>query len=191
MVISTPVSSWFTSSCERGPGIAVFLDLARHLTKSKRQMNYVFVATVGHEIGHGGMEAFIHEKAPPPEKVRAWLHLGASFACYGWKREAGTSTWVRQAEADPSMRVLLASASLQQLVSGVFNDVPAMQMFAERSGIGELREVRAAGYPNYFGMAGVHRFFHTPEDVPENSGPELLAPLARAFAAAVDQLSAE
>lgn len=191
VVISTPVSSWFTSSCERGPGIALFLAMARQAAKGPRKVNFVFVGTVGHEIGHGGMEAFIHEKAPPPDKVRAWLHLGASLACYGWKRDAATSRWNRLPEADPSLRALLASASLQDQVTSAFKDVAATPMFAEKSGVGELREVRAAGYLDYFGMAGLHRFFHTPEDSPDLTGPELLEPLAQAFSRMLDKLSAD
>jgi hypothetical protein len=191
VVVSTPVSSWFTSSCERGPGIALFLAMARQFSLGKRAVNFVFVATVGHEIGHGGMDKFIHSKAPPPEKVRAWLHLGASLACYGWKRDAATSQWSRLPEVDPSLRLLLASESLQDQMAMAFKSVPAIPWFGEKSGVGELREVRATGYANYFGMAGIHRFFHTPEDSPELTGPELLEPLAQAFSKMLDELSTE
>lgn len=190
IVVSTPVSSWFTSTCERGPGIALFLAMARHVAKTKRDVNYVFVATVGHEIGHGGMETFIHSAAPPPDKTRAWLHFGASLACYGWKRDPATAQWNRQLQADPTMRALLASESLQGQAAAAFSDVPATPMFAAQSGVGELRDVRAAGYPNYFGIAGLHRFFHTPEDRLDLIGPELLAPLAQAFSKMLDALAA-
>lgn len=191
IVVSTPVSSWFTSACERGPGVALFLAMARHVAKANKNVNYVFVATVGHEIGHGGMETFIHDHAPKPAAVRAWLHLGASLACYGWKRDPANGQWARQPQADPAMRALLASESLQGQTAKVFSDVAATPMFGPQSGIGELRDVRAAGYSNYFGMAGLHRFFHTPEDGPELTGPELLAPLAKAFAQMLDELAAD
>ena len=191
IVVSTPVSSWFTSSCERGPGIALFLAMARHVAKTKKNLNYVFVATVGHEIGHGGMEAFIHDAAPKPARVRAWLHFGASLACYGWKRDPVTAQWLRQPQADPTMRALLASESLQAQAKTAFADVAAIPMFGAQSGVGELRDVRAAGYVNYLGMAGLHRFFHTPEDDLELTGPELLSPLAKAFAQMLDELASE
>lgn len=189
IVVSTPVSSWFTSTCERGPGIAIFLAMARHVVKVRQNVNYVFVATVGHEIGHGGMETFIHSAAPSPEKTRAWLHLGASLGCYGWKFDAAKSQWDRQQQADPAMRVLLASEPLQGQVATAFSNVPATPLFAAQSGVGELREVRAAGYTRYFGMAGLHRFFHTPEDGLSLTGPELLAPLAQAFSKMLDELA--
>ncbi|HQH07354.1 MAG TPA: hypothetical protein PLZ92_10760 [Phycicoccus sp.] len=194
IVVSTPVSSWFTSSGERGPGIALFLAMARRLAQpsvgaGRRGTNVVFVATVGHEIGQGGMEVFLHTHAPRPEHTRAWLHFGASLACYGWEVDADGTQWIKTAEPDPTMRVLVASSALQEQVAAAFAHIPALPFFGEKSGVGELRDVRAAGYEHYFGMTGVHRFFHTAEDRASLTGPELLAPLAQAFATMLDQLS--
>ena len=45
--------------------------------------------------------------------------------------------------------------------------------------------MQAAGYPNFLGMAGLHRFFHTPADDLRTTSPEILEPVARAFADAV------
>ena len=58
---------------------------------------------------------------------------------------------------------------------------------AEKAAIGELREVHGAGYANFFGMAGSHKFFHTPADSAAAVDPALLSPMAKAFA---DTLSA-
>ncbi len=71
IVVSTPVSSWFTSTCERGPGIVAFLATARVASQSLTDVNFVFVGTSGHEVGHGGMEYFIRDKAPKPNGVTA------------------------------------------------------------------------------------------------------------------------
>ncbi|MDE1928589.1 MAG: hypothetical protein KGI36_15535 [Burkholderiales bacterium] len=191
VVVSTPVSSWFTSSCERGPGIALFLALARHVAATRHDVNYVFVATVGHEIGHGGMEAFLRDQAPPPARTRAWLHLGASLGCYGWKHDVATGTWTRLPDADPALRAVLASPSMQAPVAAAFAGVAALRMFGDQAAVGELRNVRAAGYANYFGMAGLHRYFHTPEDSAALTGPELLEPLDRAFTKVIDEVSAD
>jgi hypothetical protein len=213
IVVSTPVSSWFVSACERGPGIATFLALARHVARTRPDAGFVFVATVGHEIGHGGMEQFIAHAAPAPADVTAWVHLGASNACYGWVRDGdrvggnadvdgdpdgrgdgdrdGTVAGLRSTgRVDADVRILALSPSLEPLVHDVFADVAAHRFTGERAGVGELREVRAAGYPNFFGMAGMHRFFHTPRDAATMTGPEILEPVARAFARAVDRLAA-
>ena len=203
IVVSTPVSSWFVSACERGPGIATFLALARHVARTRPDAGFVFVATVGHEIGHGGMEQFIAHAAPAPADVTAWVHLGASNACYGWVRDGdrvggdadgdgdGDGDDFRSTgRVDADVRILALSPSLEPLVHDVFADVAAHRFTGERAGVGELREVRAAGYPNFFGMAGMHRFFHTPRDAATMTGPEILEPVARAFARAVDRLAA-
>lgn len=63
-------------------------------------------------------------------------------------------------------------------------------MVAEREAVGELRDVHAAGYPNFLGLAGRHRFFHTPVDDVASTGPDILEPVARAFTDAVRRISA-
>jgi hypothetical protein len=98
IIVSTPVTSWFNSTCERGPGIAAFLATVR-LARTLTEVNFVFVATGGHEIGHGGMDVFIEHLAPRPEQVIAWVHYGASLACYQWAR-AGDHWVTAEADAD-------------------------------------------------------------------------------------------
>ena len=55
--------------------------------------------------------------------------------------------------------------------------------------LGELRDVHAAGYPNFFGMAGLHGLFHTPADSAAGTGPEILEPVVGAFAATLTEVS--
>jgi hypothetical protein len=190
IVISTPVTSWFTSSGERGPGIANFLALARHAARqaSDRPLGktLVFVATAGHEIGHGGMERFLHQAAPPPSEVKAWIHLGASNACHLWTQDG--EGWRTDGLVDGSSRRLVMSPSMQAMVSHQFRHLEAVPFIAEKEAIGELRDVKAAGYRDFFGMAGSHRFFHTPTDGPQTTSPAILEPVARAFASALDAL---
>src|SRR5258708_4340370 len=92
IVVSTPVTSWFTSTCERGPGIAGFLAMARLASTRLAEADLVFVATAGHEIGHGGMAHFIRSQAPPPAATLASAHFGASLACHEWRRDG--ERWV-------------------------------------------------------------------------------------------------
>jgi hypothetical protein len=67
-----------------------------------------------------------------------------------------------------------------------FKDVAATPLTGSLAGIGELRDVMAAGYPRFFGMAGSHSFFHTPADSAAATGPEILEPVIRAFAETLD-----
>jgi hypothetical protein len=144
IVVSTPMTGWYSCVCERGPGIANFLALARMVAAEKLSGDFVFVATAGHEIGHGGMELFLKQGAPSPRDTLAWVHLGASNACFAWT--AGPEGFTTEHKVDDALRFLVLSPS---------------------------------------GMAGLHRFFHTPADDLRTTGPEILEPVARAFADAV------
>jgi hypothetical protein len=80
---------------------------------------------------------------------------------------------------------LVLSPSAASLVGETFAAIKATRLVAEKQAVGELRDVRAAGYANFFGVAGLHRFFHTPADDLRTTGAEILEPVARAFADAV------
>jgi hypothetical protein len=187
IVLSTPVTSWFRSTCERAPGIAAFLAVARIARAQLRAIDLVFVATAGHEIGHGGMEHFIREEAPPPEAVIAWVHFGSSLACYAWQRGVA-GNWVTERAID-STRFINRSQSLDDLIRRHFKGVEAIDRIGDAAAVGELQDVRAAGYPHFFGMNGRHVFFHTPADTAAATGPEALEPVVHAFAGALIELS--
>lgn len=184
LAISTPVTSWFTSSGERGPGIAGFLATARLAATRWPAADLVFVATSGHEIGHGGMEHFLRDGAPRPDFTLAWAHFGASLACYIWHRDG--ERWITDRQVDIRQRLVLTSQAMEASVTRRFKDVVATPLVGSRAGIGELRDVLAAGYPRFFGMGGSHTFFHTPADSAATTGPEILEPVVRAFVETLD-----
>lgn len=185
IVVSTPMTGWYACVCERGPGIANFLALARTVAAEKLPGDFVFIATAGHEIGHGGMELFLKQGAPPPKDTLVWVHFGSSNACYAWT--TGPQGFAREDRVDDALRSIVLSPSATSLVGETFSAIKANRFVAEKQAVGELRDVHAAGYPNFFGMAGLHRFFHTPADDIRTTSPEILEPVARAFAAAVRQ----
>jgi hypothetical protein len=184
LVVSTPVTSWFTSTCERAPGIAGFLAMARLAATRWPDADLAFIATSGHEIGHGGMEQFLHDGAPKPEATLAWAHFGASLACFEWRRDG--ERWVTDRKVDASQRLILSSQPLETSVARRFQAITATSLSGARAGVGELRDVQAAGYSRFFGMAGLHTFFHTPADRASATGPEILEPVIRAFAETLD-----
>ena len=169
LVVSTPVTSWFTSTCERGPGIAGFLAMARLAVKRFTDVDILFVATAGHEIGHGGMSQFMTRGAPRPKETIAWAHFGASLAC-----------------REQVAKVVLSSTSLAPLVDRTFAGIQATRLTGDKAGVGEMRDVQGAEFPNFFGMAGSHRTFHTPIDNLSSVDPALLVPMASAFADTID-----
>ncbi len=175
IVVSTPMTGWYTCVCERGPGITNFLALAHTVAAEKWPAHFVFIATAGHEIGHGGMELFLKDGAPAPkDDTLAWIHFGSSNACYGFAEGARTD----RAEEE---RYLVLSKSAVALTDEAFAAVAAKRLVTEKQAVGELRDVHAAGYANFLGMAGRHHTFHTPADDLGATGPELLEPVARAF----------
>ena len=181
IVVSTPMTGWYTCVCERGPGIANFLALARTVAAEKWPAHFVFIATAGHEIGHGGMELFLRQGAPPPKDTLAWIHFGSSNACYGFAEGA-------RIDHPEEERYLVLSKSAVALTDEAFAGVAAKRLVTEKQAVGELRDVHAAGYANFLGMAGRHRTFHTPSDDVAATGPDILEPVARAFVGAARKI---
>jgi hypothetical protein len=176
IVVSTPQSGWFRSAGERGPGIALFLGLARWASRRKSGTSFLFISTSGHELGGLGMKAFQKELAPPPERVLCWLHLGAGIATWAWEE---TSNGLKRLRQPDSNRYLMSSDELAPLLETTFAGLAGLRPNAGRA-VGELDLVKRAGY-RAFGIAASHRFHHTPADSPDMTAPVLLEPVARAL----------
>jgi hypothetical protein len=176
IVVSTPQSGWFRCAAERGPGIALFLGLARWASRRPSGSSFLFVSTSGHELGGLGMRAFQKELAPPPGRVLCWLHLGAGIAAYSWEESA--AGWKRLQEPD-SRRYLMSSRDLVPQLTATFAGLPGLTPTTGHA-VGEFEFMIKAGYRT-FGIAAGHRFHHTPADSPEMTGPEILEPVGRAL----------
>jgi hypothetical protein len=186
VVVSTPESSWFESTCERGPGIAAFLATASVAARSLKDVNLVFVATTGHEIGHGGMEYFLKDQAPKPQDVAVWLHYGASIACYA--QPAAQARSPGAGGVDGASRYLLMTDNLVPYVDSAFKDVTAQHVAGKAASVGEMRDIIGGGYAHAFGMAGLNPLFHTPLDNARLTGPDILEPVVRAFITALEAI---
>ncbi len=174
VVVSTPQSGWFGCAGERGVGIAMFLGLARWAAKSELDANWLFVSTSGHEFGGLGMKAFLEELAPKKEDVFAWLHLGANFAVWNYEK---TPDGVRKTNKAESRRAVFAAPELDTPLQKAFKDT--MSVVTNRS-IGEVELLLKDGY-RAFGLVGSNAFHHTPNDTPDVTAPELLAPVGAAL----------
>jgi hypothetical protein len=171
IVVSTPSSGWFECAGERGPGVAMLLALAEWVASRKEGLNYLFVATSGHELDYLGAR-LLHEArlAPPPERTRAWLHLGAQIATPPWEKVDGVLR--------PTDRVttgtLQASPELAPLLQHAFVDLP-MYTLRTDTRIGEFRDVLEHGYLGLGIVGGDNPWFHVPGDDPRGVHAETLA----------------
>jgi hypothetical protein len=183
IVVSTPQSGWFRCAAERGPGIAMFLGLARWASRRASSTSFLFVSTSGHELGGLGMRAFQKDLAPASSRVLCWLHLGAGIAAYSWEETA--AGWNRLREPD-SRRYLMTSPDLAPLLRTTFEGLSGLTPTTDHA-VGEFEFMIKAGYRT-FGIAAGHRFHHTPADSPAMTGPEILEPVARALINTIEAL---
>ncbi|HZM91541.1 MAG TPA: hypothetical protein VFF31_33780 [Blastocatellia bacterium] len=185
IVVSTPQSGWFRCAGERGPGIAMFLGLARWASKRPTGASFLFVSTSGHELGGLGMQVFLKDLAPSPERVLCWLHLGAGIATYLWEETAAGLKRLREPD---SKRLLMSRPDLVPLLTSTFAGIPGLTPTIDRA-VGEYEFMLKAGY-RVFGIAAGHRFHHTPADSPETTGPEILEPVAHSIVKTLEAVEA-
>ncbi|MCI0490376.1 MAG: hypothetical protein L0229_27600 [Blastocatellia bacterium] len=186
IVVSTPQSGWFRCAGERGPGIALFLGLARWAAKRNSDTSFMFVSTSGHELGNLGIHSFHEKLAPRPDKTLVWLHLGAGIATFEWEE---TSKGMRRLSRVDSNRYLMCSPNLEPLLAEKFAGQPGLTPITNRA-VGEMEAIKKAGYRSVAIAAG-HRFHHTPADNPDTTGPQLLEPIASALAKTIEEIEAK
>ncbi len=163
VVVSTPSSGWFHCAGERGPGIAIWLALARWASHRESNVRYTFVASSGHELGEQGMHRFLQSQAPRPAETGVWLHLGASIAVRGTTR-----------------RLMTNRREWMPVLSRNFASIGDLQPEMPDTPPGELAQLASLKYP-CFGIAGGHPLFHSPGDVPSTTSAAMLEPVGQAL----------
>ena len=163
IIVSTPRSGWFTCAAERGPGVAIWLALARWAPSAFHGYNLAFMCNSAHEYEYLGADQAIREIAPKPEKTAVWLTLGASIAARDW--QTLIPPLLPLPSADPQ-RYLVVSPNIHTLAKRAFAGQPGIDnpYTTERFTAGELTPIHKAGYKTVAGFFGAHRFMHTQED---------------------------
>ncbi len=184
IIVSTPYSGWLRNGGERGPGIALFLAVAKWAAaRNDTDVSYLFTANSGHEVGQTGMDMFMASGAPPKEQVLCWMHLGASIGIWQWIQ---TPSGLQKDLTHGGVQYLVGSASLIPLLqtsfAGVKKAVPRTSPLA-----GELADIISAGYTG-FGFFGANYYMHAREDLADQTDPTLLEPIGRGIAAALDAI---
>lgn len=175
LVVMTPKSSWWTSTAERGGGIAVWLALLRHFARRPPARDVCFLATSGHELGHLGLEHQLREH-PQLAEARAWLHLGANFAAKGSR--------VRLQSSDAALRSLALGAMAQAGAPPADETAPGKRPGGEARNIYDMNG-------SYVSLLGTNAWFHHPDDRwPETIDVDATARLVEAMVAVADSLGA-
>lgn len=179
LIVSTPRSGWFTCAGERGPGVAIWLGLARWAASTLPRHNLAFVCTSGHEYENLGAEQAM-ARAPLPRDTALWLHLGSNVAARDW-HDLGPQL-SPLTSADPQ-RYLVTSPNLIEHARHAFADQPGLAdpQSSDVAADGELKTVIATGYPLVAGVYGAHRFHHAREDGRECLLPEATVSALRGF----------
>lgn len=163
LAVSTPRSGWFGCAAERGPGVAVWLDLARWAIAALPDANLAFICNTGHEYEYLGAAEAMKQIAPPVPATRFWLHLGANVAARDWRELLASAMPLPSAD---SQRVLSISPELLPLARKIFEGQVGFEAPVSSAVLaaGELEEVIKAGYAPAAGVFGAHRFHHVAED---------------------------
>lgn len=180
LVISTPKSGWLTCAGERGSGVAIWLGLARDLAATTDR-NLTLVATTCHEFDGYGGHKFTEQLAPKPAETTFWLHLGANIASYDFGLENGR---IVRRSGPPPGRLAPCSASIASKVAAAFRGQPGYETpfdIDRRKPPGEAALFQSLGYSPLLALVSAHPLHHTPRDLPDVTGPELLEPVARAL----------
>jgi len=149
IVISTPISGWFEVTNERGPGIAMWLQLARWVEESKLDSNFLFAGLSGHELGKMGMDALVDSgELPGPDTVALWLHLGSGIAV-----------------ETPLLSAVSSVSALSNIINESLVSNTAMTYWPENKMPKASEQYRAMqlGYP-VAGLFGADPYIHTRRD---------------------------
>jgi hypothetical protein len=152
IIISTPLTGWFTCGGERGPGIALWLRMAKLLAASPRPVT--MLGTGSHEIGHHGIEHHLAEHPIEPADVALWLHFGASLGATRLDEGAGFK----------SPQYLVGLPETEARAKAAFAKHLPFYVAGGPQTQGEAGPIIAAGHRSFMGMSGMFPAFHTEAD---------------------------
>ncbi|MEM1483491.1 M28 family peptidase [Oscillospiraceae bacterium PP1C4] len=167
VVVTTPLSGWFTCNAERAGGVGLFIELAQTVKDWDKSVNYLFIGNTGHELNFMGAHAS-ETFAPSPEKVKLWLHCGSAIAA-------------KEPIAE-NFKFLGFSEDIAKQVTAAFSDVSSVtvQNNKEKLMQSELGSFISKGY-TAFGLYGANKDFHTQADTSDGISESELTKLGESI----------
>lgn len=150
VVVMTPRSGWWQCASERGGGIACWLEIMRVVSEVRPDRTVRFIASSGHELGHVGLDAFLHEEPSLIASAAAWMHLGANIGAAGGEMRV-------QASSD---ELEAAAVTAVERAGGRFS----VRVPRGRVPGGEARNIHVGG-GRYVSLLGSNPNFHNPLDL--------------------------
>jgi hypothetical protein len=182
IIVTTPSSGLSYCGGERGPGVALLLGLARWVARRDPDTRYLFSANSGHELMGLGVYPLM-DNVPPPDEVKCWLHMGSGIATWIWTPTPGGR---EKKVLRGGIRNFVCSPELVPLLTESFSHIDGLVPRTTRPG-GELAAYMRFGYRS-FGFFGGNRYVHSVVDRADQTAPELLEPVARGLAAALEKI---
>ena len=178
IVVMTPRSGWWANASERGGGIACFLEIMKAVKAMAPERDVIFTANTGHELGHTGLDLFLHNNPTLIKDAHVWIHLGANFA-------ARLGSEIRLQYSDDA-----AVAHLEPWLKGNGLTPGTLTPMGQRP-LGEARNVYD-GHGRYISILGRNGLFHHPADQwPNAVDLDLTTKWVKAFAQLTVALSRE
>jgi hypothetical protein len=176
VVVITPRSGWWACAAERGGGLACWLETIRAAAARRPARSMIFLASSGHELGHLGLDAFLHAREPLLRSAHAWIHLGANIgAGDAGAAPVGVRLQASHDEVEQPMAAALTAAG-----AAIADRLPRARVPA-----GEARNLHLGG-ARYVSLIGQgNRWFHHADDrYPRTVTAAAVARYARAVAQA-------
>jgi hypothetical protein len=148
-VVITPRSGWWNCASERGGGLACWLEAIRATVATPAPRTVLFLASSGHELGHLGLDHFLHQRSSLIKGAAAWMHLGANI---------GAARGLARLQASDDAIAAMADAALKQAGAALERHVPRGTVPA-----GEARNIHVGG-GRYVSLLGTARLFHSVAD---------------------------
>ena len=150
LVVMTPRSGWWNCASERGGGIAAFIEIMRAVNSAGARRDVIFTANTGHELGHTGLDHYLHANPDLIGAAQLWIHLGANIA-------ASQGAGIRLQFSDEQARGIMMKGA------GEIGIQPSAETPLGDRPLGEARNVFDGG-GRYISILGSNGLFHHPAD---------------------------